>query len=88
MREIVDYAYAKGIIKKRYILEIVYLNYAFDGKTLCDTMRKPFGVLAKGLLLTNGTTEDIPLEPLALQFAGQCNQFVYDQLDAIVREIA
>ncbi|WP_020472338.1 recombinase family protein [Zavarzinella formosa] len=36
---------------KRRILEIVFLNCRLDGATLCPTMRKPFDVLAEGLLL-------------------------------------
>ena len=43
------------VAEKRRILEIVCLNYTLDGKTLCGTMRKPFGVLAEGPLLINGT---------------------------------
>jgi site-specific DNA recombinase len=35
---------------KRRILEIVLLNCQLDGVTLCPTMRKPFDVLAEGLL--------------------------------------
>ena len=35
---------------KRRILEIVFLNCDLDGVTLCPTMRKPFDVLAEGLI--------------------------------------
>ena len=35
---------------KRRILEIVCLNCTLDGITLCPTMRKPFDVLAEGLV--------------------------------------
>ena len=35
---------------KRRILEIVFLNCTLDGVTLCPTMRKPFDVLAEGLV--------------------------------------
>lgn len=35
---------------KRRILEIVCLNFRLDGATLVPTMRKPFDVLAEGLL--------------------------------------
>ena len=38
---------------KRRILEIVFLNSRLDGVTLVPTMRKPFDVLAEGLLLKN-----------------------------------
>jgi hypothetical protein len=35
---------------KRRILEIVLSNCSLDGVTLCPTIRKPFDVLAEGLL--------------------------------------
>src|SRR5690606_24956329 len=35
---------------KRRILEIVLLNCTLDGATLCPTIRKPFDVLAEGLV--------------------------------------
>jgi site-specific DNA recombinase len=38
---------------KRRILEIVCLNCTLDGATLCPTMRKPFDVLAEGLISKN-----------------------------------
>lgn len=37
---------------KRRILEIVFLNCTLDGATLVPTIRKPFDVLAEGLLST------------------------------------
>jgi site-specific DNA recombinase len=36
--------------EKRRILEIVFLNSRLDGVTLVPTMRKPFDVLAEGLV--------------------------------------
>jgi site-specific DNA recombinase len=36
--------------EKRRILEIVWLNCTLNGTTLCPTMRKPFDVLAEGLV--------------------------------------
>ncbi len=39
--------------KKRRILEIVCLNCTLDGATLCPTIRKPFDVLAEGLISEN-----------------------------------
>src|SRR5262249_26380295 len=39
--------------EKRRLLEIVFLNSRLDGVTLVPTMRKPFDVLAEGLLLKN-----------------------------------
>lgn len=41
---------------KRRILEIVFLNCSLDGVTLVPTMRKPFDVLAEGLLSENSRT--------------------------------
>jgi hypothetical protein len=35
---------------KRRILEIVFWNCRLDGATLAPTMRKPFDVLAEGLI--------------------------------------
>lgn len=37
-------------VAKRRILEIIGLNWRLDDVTLCPTIRKPFDVLAKGLL--------------------------------------
>lgn len=39
-----------GYAEKRRILEIVCLNCTLDGTTLCPTIRKPFDVLAEGLI--------------------------------------
>jgi site-specific DNA recombinase len=36
---------------KRHILEIICLNFRLDDVSLCPTMRKPFDVLAEGLIL-------------------------------------
>ena len=35
---------------KRQILEIICLNFALNGVTLAPTMRKPFDLLAEGLI--------------------------------------
>jgi hypothetical protein len=35
---------------KRRILEIICLNFRLDGATLCPKMRKPFDMVAEGLL--------------------------------------
>ena len=35
---------------KRQILEIICLNFRLDGATLCPTMRKPFDIVAEGLI--------------------------------------
>jgi len=39
--------------EKRRLLEIVFLNCTLDGVTLCPEMRKPFDVLAEGLLVSS-----------------------------------
>jgi site-specific DNA recombinase len=44
---------------KRRILEIVCLNVRLDDATLVATMRKPFNVLAEGLLITESRGERI-----------------------------
>lgn len=36
------------IPEKRAILEILHLNYSFDGASLCYETRKPFDILSKG----------------------------------------
>jgi len=36
--------------EKRRLLEIVFLNCVLDGVTLAPTMRKPFDILAEGLV--------------------------------------
>jgi len=44
---------------KRRILEIVFLNCRLEGATLVPTIRKPFDVLAEGLLSTNSRDNKI-----------------------------
>jgi len=44
---------------KRRILEIVFLNCTLDDATLVPTIRKPFDVLAEGLLSTNSRDDRI-----------------------------
>jgi len=44
---------------KRRLLEIVCLNCTLDGVTLAPTMRKPFDVLAEGLLSENNRGDTI-----------------------------
>lgn len=44
---------------KRRILEIVFLNCTLDDVTLVPTIRKPFDVLAEGLLLKNSRASGI-----------------------------
>lgn len=45
--------------EKRQILEMVCLNFSLDGVTLVPTMRKPFDVLAKGLLVQSSRGDRI-----------------------------
>lgn len=40
--------------EKRRLLETVCLNFSLDGANLTPTIRKPFDILAKGLLVRNG----------------------------------
>lgn len=47
---------------KRRILEIVRLNFRLDGATLVPTMRKPFDVLAEGLISENSRGDKTPIE--------------------------
>ncbi len=42
---------AADTAKKRLLLEIVCLNCTLDNARLCPTMRKPFDLLAEGLLV-------------------------------------
>ena len=45
--------------EKRRILEIVFLNCTLDDVSLCPTIRKPFDVLAKGLISENSRGDRI-----------------------------
>jgi hypothetical protein len=44
---------------KRQLLEIVFLNFKLNGVTLSYEMRKPFDVLAKGLLVSSSRGDKI-----------------------------
>jgi hypothetical protein len=44
---------------KRRILEIICLNFRLDGATLCPTMRKPFDIVAEGLLIQSSRGDKI-----------------------------
>jgi hypothetical protein len=46
----------------RRTLEIVCLNFTLDGATLVPEIRKPFDVLAEGLLTKNSRGDWTPLE--------------------------
>jgi site-specific DNA recombinase len=45
--------------EKRRILDIVCLNFELDGVTLVPTIRKPFDVLAEGLIVSSSRGEGI-----------------------------
>lgn len=47
------------VFEKRRILEIVFLNCTLDDVTLCPTIRKPFDVLAEGLISKNSRGDKI-----------------------------
>lgn len=47
---------------KRRILEIVCLNCSLDDVNLCATMRKPFDLLAKGLISKDSRGDRTPVE--------------------------
>ena len=47
---------------KRRILEIVFLNCRLDGVNLVPTMRKPFDVLAEGLISKNSRDNKTAIE--------------------------
>lgn len=49
---------ADSPVKRRY-LEIVFLNFALDAATLVPTTRKPFDMLAEGLLIHSSRGERI-----------------------------
>ena len=44
---------AADIAEKRLLLEIICLNWTLDGVTLVPQMRKPFDMLAEGLLVSS-----------------------------------
>ena len=47
---------------KRRILEIICLNWTLEGASLVPTMRKPFDLLAKGLLQKESRGDKTPVE--------------------------
>jgi len=44
---------AADIAEKRLLLEIIGLNWTLDGVSLVPQMRKPFDLLAEGLLVSS-----------------------------------
>jgi site-specific DNA recombinase len=51
------------VAEKRQVLEILCLNYRLDGVSLYPLWRKPFDVLAEGLVLQNGRGDWRSFEP-------------------------
>lgn len=54
---------AADIAEKRLLLEIIGLNWTIDGVNLVPQMRKPFDLLAEGLLVSSSRGDDNTLEP-------------------------
>jgi hypothetical protein len=54
---------------KRRILEIVFLNCRLEGATLCPTIRKPFDVLAEGLLVQSSRGDRTSIELFSDSFS-------------------
>ena len=48
--------------EKRRLLDIVFLNCTLDGVTLCPEIRKPFGVLVEGLLVSPSRVDKTAIE--------------------------
>jgi len=57
------------VAEKRQVLEILCLNYRLDGVTLCPVWRKPFDVLAEGLVVQDGRPDGTQLESFASSVA-------------------
>jgi hypothetical protein len=53
---------------KRRILEIICLNCTLDGVTLVPTIRKPFDVIAEGLISKNSRGNQTRLELFDAEF--------------------
>ena len=51
-----------SLLEKRQILEILFFNCVLDDVTLFPTIRKPFGVLAKGLISKDSRRDKTPVE--------------------------
>lgn len=45
--------------EKRKLLDLVFSNFELDGITLCYEIRKPFDVLAKGLVVASNRGDRI-----------------------------
>jgi len=47
---------------KRQLLDILFLNLRLEGTSLCYDMKKPFDVLAKGLITSQTRSDWTPVE--------------------------
>ncbi len=47
---------------RRQIVEMIRLNFTLDGTTLVPEWRKPFDVLAEGLLVSSSRGDKTPIE--------------------------
>ena len=50
----VDRQGTSDVAEKRQVLDILCLNYRLDGVSLCPVWKKPFDVLAEGLVVQDG----------------------------------
>ena len=62
---------------KRRILEIICLNCSLDDANLCVTMRKPFDLLAKGLVSKDSRGDCQSFEPLLQTYVQVCTEDVW-----------
>ncbi len=60
--------FAADCAAKRQILDITCLNLTLDGTTLIPTMRKPFDVLAEGLISAKHRGDCPSFEPVLQAF--------------------
>jgi len=77
--------------EKRRILELIGLNWTLQGRKLMVTMRKPFDLLAEGLLLQNGRggrtwsfVNETPGQRLVLGLLPQAITFEGDEILQLV----
>jgi hypothetical protein len=69
--------------EKRRLLEIVSLNCSLDGVTPCPEMRKPFDVLAEGLLVSSSRGDKTAIELFMPGIRG-----LGGRIEAILRHVA
>jgi hypothetical protein len=64
-----------GICSKQRILDILCLDFSLDGVSLCPTMKKPFDILAEGLISKQSRGDWTPIE-LFLRGAAAIEQHI------------